>query len=169
MSIGAAPFALEDLGHSKLAGRTRRLGMPFTAGGEVWFAATMPVDGQTRQPMGLRHGGASRASRARRAAWFRSPDPRAPAGGYTARPTRGGPMRTLKLASVAALALCAGCGQKGPLVLPQKSVATPVLTRAPAAETAAPLPPTPPAATPTDAKPPAERKDAEPESSPPKQ
>ena len=76
-------------------------------------------------------------------------------------------MRTLRLASVAALALCAACGQKGPLVLPQKSVATPVLIRAPATDTAAPSGPAPPSATPTDAKPPEERKDPEPEASPP--
>jgi predicted small lipoprotein YifL len=84
-------------------------------------------------------------------------------------------MRTLRrasLASLAALAALAACGQKGPLVLPQKSVATPVLIRAPAAGTAAPAPQAPPTAPaappPADAKPPADRKDAEPEASPPK-
>ena len=72
-------------------------------------------------------------------------------------------MRTLLLASLASLALCAACGQKGPLMLPQKSVATPVVIRAPAADAA-------PAATPApaDAPPKPERKDDEPEPSAPK-
>ena len=61
----------------------------------------------------------------------------------------------LLLTTLAALALCAACGQKGPLVRPQKSVATPVVIRAPATP-AAPAPP------------PAERKDEEARPSPPK-
>ncbi|HUO79826.1 MAG TPA: lipoprotein [Steroidobacteraceae bacterium] len=84
-------------------------------------------------------------------------------------------MRTLRLASLAALALAAACGQKGPLVLPQKSVATPVLIVAPATGAAAPAaaPPAaaPPAAAPTATSgqpPPAKRPDDEPEPSPPK-
>lgn len=70
-------------------------------------------------------------------------------------------MRTPLLACLATLILCAGCGQKGPLVLPQKSVATPVLIRAPASDAA------PPATPPGEAQPPAERKDDE--SNPPPQ
>ena len=35
------------------------LGITFTAFGEDWLEATMPVDQRTRQPMGLLHGGAS--------------------------------------------------------------------------------------------------------------
>jgi predicted small lipoprotein YifL len=63
-------------------------------------------------------------------------------------------MRTLLPASLAALALCAACGQKGPLVLPQKSVATPVVIRPPdAAPSAAPAAAPAPAATPAAAQP----------------
>jgi predicted small lipoprotein YifL len=81
-------------------------------------------------------------------------------------------VRTLLLASLATLALCAACGQKGPLVLPQKSVATPVLIRAPAADAstpttpATPATPTTPTAAPAAGQPAAERKDDEPEPSP---
>ncbi len=74
-------------------------------------------------------------------------------------------MRTLLLASLAMLALCTACGQKGPLVLPQKSVATPVLIHGPA-EAAPAAPAVTPA--PADAPPKAERKDDEPAPSPPK-
>lgn len=65
-------------------------------------------------------------------------------------------MRTLLLASLAALAVCAGCGQKGALVLPPKSVATPVVIRAPA----------PPEATAAPATAPAPKKDDVPEPPP---
>lgn len=35
------------------------LGIRFTRVGDDWLEATMPVDGRTRQPFGLLHGGAS--------------------------------------------------------------------------------------------------------------
>ena len=35
------------------------LGIVFTAAGEDWISATMPVDERTHQPYGLLHGGAS--------------------------------------------------------------------------------------------------------------
>ncbi|MEG0184670.1 MAG: hotdog fold thioesterase, partial [Stenotrophomonas sp.] len=35
------------------------LGIVFTAAGEDWVSATMPVDARTRQPYGILHGGAS--------------------------------------------------------------------------------------------------------------
>lgn len=35
------------------------LGIVFTAAGDDWIQATMPVDERTRQPYGLLHGGAS--------------------------------------------------------------------------------------------------------------
>lgn len=35
------------------------LGIMFTAAGEDWISATMPVDERTRQPYGILHGGAS--------------------------------------------------------------------------------------------------------------
>jgi predicted small lipoprotein YifL len=53
-------------------------------------------------------------------------------------------VRTLRLAILAAFALCAACGQKGALVLPDRSVATPVVIRT-GAGTTAPSPPAPPA------------------------
>jgi predicted small lipoprotein YifL len=53
-------------------------------------------------------------------------------------------VRTLRLAILAAFALCVACGQKGPLVLPDRSVATPVVIRA-GAGTPAPAPTPPPA------------------------
>ncbi len=61
MSIWFAPFALEDLNRTKVVGLALGLGIEFTACGEDWLAATMPVDERTRQPMGLLHGGASLA------------------------------------------------------------------------------------------------------------
>jgi predicted small lipoprotein YifL len=69
-------------------------------------------------------------------------------------------VRTPLLASLATLVLCAACGQKGPLVLPQKSVATPVVIRAPASDAVPPAAPAP------DAGPPAQRKDDEPKAPP---
>lgn len=36
-----------------------RLGIVFTAAGDDWLEATMPVDARTHQPYGLLHGGAS--------------------------------------------------------------------------------------------------------------
>jgi predicted small lipoprotein YifL len=53
-------------------------------------------------------------------------------------------VRTLRLAILAASALCAACGQKGPLVLPDRSVATPVVIRT-GAGSPAPAPTAPPA------------------------
>lgn len=35
------------------------LGIVFTAAGQDWLSATMPVDARTRQPYGILHGGAS--------------------------------------------------------------------------------------------------------------
>ncbi|MFN4162485.1 MAG: hotdog fold thioesterase [Stenotrophomonas sp.] len=35
------------------------LGIAFTAAGDDWISATMPVDERTRQPYGILHGGAS--------------------------------------------------------------------------------------------------------------
>ena len=61
MGIWYAPFALEDLNRTKVVGLAAQLGMQFTAFGDDWLAATMPVDERTRQPLGLLHGGASLA------------------------------------------------------------------------------------------------------------
>jgi predicted small lipoprotein YifL len=57
-------------------------------------------------------------------------------------------MRTVPLTCLAALALLAACGQKGPLVLRPKPPATPVVIRTPAP--AAPAPATPPPEKPAD-------------------
>lgn len=59
MAIWHAPLdltALDAIGRDTLAGL---LGITFTAYGDDWLAARMPVDARTRQPFGLLHGGAS--------------------------------------------------------------------------------------------------------------
>ncbi|HUO79827.1 MAG TPA: hotdog fold thioesterase [Steroidobacteraceae bacterium] len=61
MSIWFAPFTLEDVNRRRVAGLAAELGMRFTAFGDDWLAATMPVDERTHQPMRLLHGGASLA------------------------------------------------------------------------------------------------------------
>lgn len=48
--------ALNDLGRSNMAGH---LGIEFTAAGDDWLKARMPVDERTMQPWGRLHGGAS--------------------------------------------------------------------------------------------------------------
>ncbi|WP_305806026.1 hotdog fold thioesterase [Stenotrophomonas sp. YIM B06876] len=48
--------ALNALSRDTLIGH---LGIVFTAVGDDWLQATMPVDARTRQPYGLLHGGAS--------------------------------------------------------------------------------------------------------------
>jgi len=47
---------LNDLSRNTLI---EHLGIVFTAAGEDWISATMPVDERTRQPYGILHGGAS--------------------------------------------------------------------------------------------------------------
>ena len=61
MAIWFAPFTLADLRPASAAGLAARLGIAFTAIGDDWLEATMPVDERTRQPLGLLHGGASLA------------------------------------------------------------------------------------------------------------
>lgn len=48
--------AVNALSHDSLISH---LGIVFTAAGEDWLEATMPVDARTHQPYGLLHGGAS--------------------------------------------------------------------------------------------------------------
>ena len=48
--------ALTAMGKDNLNGH---VGITFTAAGDNWLAARMPVDARTRQPFGLLHGGAS--------------------------------------------------------------------------------------------------------------
>lgn len=59
MSIFRPGITLEQL--NKFSGNTMvsHLGIQFTAIGEDYIEATMPVDHRTHQPLGLLHGGAS--------------------------------------------------------------------------------------------------------------
>ncbi|HEY0334444.1 MAG TPA: hotdog fold thioesterase [Stenotrophomonas sp.] len=53
------PVSLEALNALSRGNLLEHLGIVFTAAGEDWLSATMPVDVRTRQPYGLLHGGAS--------------------------------------------------------------------------------------------------------------
>lgn len=53
------PVSLEALNALSRGSLIEHLGIVFTAAGEDWLRATMPVDARTRQPYGLLHGGAS--------------------------------------------------------------------------------------------------------------
>ena len=53
------PVSIEALNALNRGTIMERLGIVFTAAGEDWLQATMPVDAGTRQPYGLLHGGAS--------------------------------------------------------------------------------------------------------------
>lgn len=54
-----APVSLDELNRLSHHTLIERLGIVFTAAGQDWLQATMPVDPRTRQPYGLLHGGAS--------------------------------------------------------------------------------------------------------------
>ena len=54
-----APVSLDDLNRLSRDTLIEHLGIVFTAAGEDWLQATMPVDARTHQPYGLLHGGAS--------------------------------------------------------------------------------------------------------------
>ena len=54
-----APVSLPELNRLSQGSLIEHLGIVFTAAGEDWLQATMPVDARTRQPYGLLHGGAS--------------------------------------------------------------------------------------------------------------
>ena len=54
-----APVSLDELNGLSRSTLIEHLGIVFTAAGEDWLQATMPVDERTRQPYGLLHGGAS--------------------------------------------------------------------------------------------------------------
>ena len=54
-----APVPKEELNRLRQGTLKEHPGMVFTAAGEDWLQATMPVDERTRQPYGLLHGGAS--------------------------------------------------------------------------------------------------------------
>jgi 1,4-dihydroxy-2-naphthoyl-CoA hydrolase len=53
------PVDLQQLNALSRNTLIEHLGIVFTAAGEDWLQATMPVDDRTRQPYGLLHGGAS--------------------------------------------------------------------------------------------------------------
>ena len=59
MSIWRSPHTLEELNGTAVGTMTGHLGILFTEIGGDFVRATMPVDGRTRQPYGLLHGGAS--------------------------------------------------------------------------------------------------------------
>ncbi|HLZ99187.1 MAG TPA: hotdog fold thioesterase [Steroidobacteraceae bacterium] len=59
MSIWRNPRTLEQLNGAGAGTMTGHLGIVFTEIGGDFVRATMPVDGRTRQPYGLLHGGAS--------------------------------------------------------------------------------------------------------------
>jgi 1,4-dihydroxy-2-naphthoyl-CoA hydrolase len=61
MAIWFQTFTLEQLRDRQLNTLDQQLGISFSAHGDDWLAATMPVDARTRQPFGLLHGGASAA------------------------------------------------------------------------------------------------------------
>ena len=53
------PVSIDALNALSRGTLMERIGIVFTAAGEDWLQATMPVDEGTRQPYGLLHGGAS--------------------------------------------------------------------------------------------------------------
>ena len=59
MSIWRSPQTLEELNGAGDGTMIRHLGIVFSEIGGHFVRATMPVDGRTRQPYGLLHGGAS--------------------------------------------------------------------------------------------------------------
>jgi len=59
VSIWRSPHTLEELNGTAVGTMTGHLGILFTEIGGDFVRATMPVDGRTRQPYGLLHGGAS--------------------------------------------------------------------------------------------------------------
>ncbi len=58
-SIWARPVTLEELNALSEETAVAHLGIEFTEVGPDYLRATMPVDGRTKQPYGLLHGGAS--------------------------------------------------------------------------------------------------------------
>jgi 1,4-dihydroxy-2-naphthoyl-CoA hydrolase len=59
MSIFNPALTLERLNQMAPNTLVGHLGIEFTAFGENWIEAKMPVDARTHQPLGLLHGGAS--------------------------------------------------------------------------------------------------------------
>jgi 1,4-dihydroxy-2-naphthoyl-CoA hydrolase len=61
MVIWFQAFDLAQLNRRRENTLDELLGITYSAFGEDWLAATMPVDRRTHQPLGLLHGGASAA------------------------------------------------------------------------------------------------------------
>lgn len=59
MSIWKQEFSLEQLGAINDNSMGSHLGIEFVDSGEDFLSARMPVDGRTKQPYGIMHGGAS--------------------------------------------------------------------------------------------------------------
>src|SRR5882724_4539332 len=59
MTIWRSLRSVEDLNSSRPGTMVEHLGIEFTEIGDDFIRGTMPVDGRTRQPYGLLHGGAS--------------------------------------------------------------------------------------------------------------
>jgi 1,4-dihydroxy-2-naphthoyl-CoA hydrolase len=59
MAIWSRPFTLEELNREAASTLVEHFGIRFTAVGEDWLQASMPVDPRTQQVMGVLHGGVS--------------------------------------------------------------------------------------------------------------
>jgi 1,4-dihydroxy-2-naphthoyl-CoA hydrolase len=59
MTIWTSLRSLQELNSSQAGTLIEHLGIEFTEIGDDFIRGTMPVDGRTRQPYGLLHGGAS--------------------------------------------------------------------------------------------------------------
>jgi 1,4-dihydroxy-2-naphthoyl-CoA hydrolase len=59
MTIWKSPRTVEDLNSTRAGTMLEHVGIQFTEIGDDFVRGTMPVDGRTRQPYGLLHGGAS--------------------------------------------------------------------------------------------------------------
>ena len=59
MTIWRSLRSLEELNSSRPGTMVEHIGIEFTEIGDDFIRGTMPVDGRTRQPYGLLHGGAS--------------------------------------------------------------------------------------------------------------
>ena len=59
MTIWRSLRTVEELNSGRAGTMLEHLGMEFTEIGDDFIRGTMPVDGRTRQPYGLLHGGAS--------------------------------------------------------------------------------------------------------------
>jgi len=59
MAIWSQPFTVEELNREAAHTLASHFAIRFTAVGDDWLQATMPVDQRTRQLMGVLHGGVS--------------------------------------------------------------------------------------------------------------